>query len=209
MVGFSRLLHVQVGLTGPMVASETRAEAVDADALNWRPAIHGGCGRIATRHIWVPGDFASSWTFLDHAVLEPGASVGYHYHDALEESFVVLGGRGRMTVADESFAVEPGSVTWQGLGQGHGSYHAAAEPRPNRTEHQFSSESQNHRFAVSVNDGTTEPRKRKHGKTESEKEKKKHGKTKTGKTKRRRKEVRICLCSFKICLFFLKQFFVI
>ena len=124
----ARLLHVQVGLTGPMVATATRAEAVDADALNWRPAIHGGCGRIATRHIWGPGDFASTWTFLDHAVLEPGASVGYHYHDALEESFVVLGGRGRMTVADETFAVEPGSVTWQGIGQGHGIYNAAAEP---------------------------------------------------------------------------------
>ena len=48
--------------------------------------------------------------------------MGYHYHDGLEESFAVLDGEGLMTVDDETFAVGPGSMTWQGIGQGHGIY---------------------------------------------------------------------------------------
>ncbi len=124
----ARLLHVKVGLEGVDGDSRSRAEAVDADALTWRPAIHGGVGRIATRHIWGPGDFVSTWTFLDHAILEPKASVGYHYHDALEECFVVLAGNGHMTVADHTFVVGPGSVTWQGIGQGHGIYNPDDRP---------------------------------------------------------------------------------
>ena len=121
-----QLLHVRVDMAEggePVV----RAADVDAGVLKWRDAIHGGRGRIATRHIWGPGDFASSWTFMDHAVLEQGSSVGCHYHDALEESFVVLRGRGHMTVDDETVEVGPGSVTWQGIGQGHGIYNAHEE----------------------------------------------------------------------------------
>ena len=124
----ARVLHIQVGLEGVDGESRSRAEAVDVDALTWRDAIHGGVGRIATRHIWGPGDFISTWTFLDHAVLEPKGSVGYHYHDALEECFVVLAGDGLMTVDDRTFAVGPGSITWQGIGQGHGIYNPREEP---------------------------------------------------------------------------------
>ena len=102
-------------------------ETVEASTLTWRPAIHGGAGRIATRHIWGPGDFQSPWTFLDHAVLAPHSFVGYHYHDALEECFVVRSGVGYMTIDDQTFAVGPGSVTWQGIRQAHGIYNPHAE----------------------------------------------------------------------------------
>ena len=99
----------------------------DEQALTWRDAIHGGCGQVATRHVLSPDDFRSDWTFLDHAILGAGGSVGYHYHDFLEESFVVLRGQGLMTIDDETFGVESGSVTWQGIGQGHGIYNPGPE----------------------------------------------------------------------------------
>jgi len=99
----------------------------DAQELTWRKAIHGGRGRIATRHVLAPRNFYSNWTFLDHAVLRTGGSVGYHYHDFLEESFVVLKGQGLMTIDDDTFEVGPESVTWQGIGQKHGIYNLGPE----------------------------------------------------------------------------------
>ena len=117
-------LDIETGVTqGVPVLKGT----FDEQALKWRDAIHGGCGQIATRHVLSPDDFRSDWTFLDHAILSAGGSVGYHYHDFLEESFVVLKGQGLMTIDDETFAVEPGSVTWQGIGQGHGIYNPGPE----------------------------------------------------------------------------------
>jgi len=121
--GLARLLRVAVALDAS--TPEPRAllvEEIAGGKLEWRPAIHGGAGQIATCHIWGPEDFKSPWVFLDHAVLAPRSSVGYHFHDALEESFVVRRGAGYMTIADQTFAVGPGSVTWQGIGQGHGIY---------------------------------------------------------------------------------------
>lgn len=121
------MLYVRVEMRPGSGTTAVQAAEVDAAVLKWRDAIHGGVGRIATRHIWGPDDFASSWTFMDHAVLEQGSSVGCHYHDALEEVFVILRGRGYMTVDQETVEVGPGSVTWQGIGQGHGIYNPYEE----------------------------------------------------------------------------------
>lgn len=125
----ARLLCLSAELQGgPPTARALLAEPVNQARLKWRPAIHGGGGQIATRHIWGPEDFCSPWAFLDHAVLAPGSSLGYHYHDALEECFVVLGGQGYLTLDNQTFAVETGSVTWQGIGQHHGLYNPTEEP---------------------------------------------------------------------------------
>lgn len=123
----ARYLTATVELAAPAVPCPPAVQAVDAAALKWRDAIHGGTGRLATRHLWRPEDLASAWAFIDHAVLGADASVGYHYHDALEEAFVVLAGRGRMTIADRTFGVGPGSVTFQGIGEGHGIYNPGPE----------------------------------------------------------------------------------
>ena len=123
------VLSVRVALDADSETQDVQPKVgtFDEQALKWRNAIHGGCGQIATRHVLSPDDFCSDWTFLDHAILGAGGSVGYHYHDFLEESFVVLRGQGLMTIADETFAVGPGSVTWQGIGQGHGIYNPGPE----------------------------------------------------------------------------------
>lgn len=105
----------------------TAVVAVDPGQLQWRPAIHGGVGRIATRHIWGPEDLSSTWTFLDHAILGPRSSVGYHHHEGLEESFIILEGTGYVTIEDSCFEVAPGSVTFQGIRQAHGIYNRADE----------------------------------------------------------------------------------
>ena len=105
----------------------TAVVAVDPRQLQWRPAIHGGGGRIATGHIWGPEDLSSTWTFLDHAILAPHSSVGYHHHEGLEESFIILEGNGYVTIEDSCFEVVPGSVTFQGIRQAHGIYNPGDE----------------------------------------------------------------------------------
>ena len=102
----------------------------DEQALKWRDAIHGGCGQIATRHVIPPRNFYSDWTFLDHAILGEKGLLGYHHHEALEESFVVLKGQGLTKIEDEIFEVGPGSVTWQGIEQRH----SLSNPGPEKLE---------------------------------------------------------------------------
>ena len=116
--------------TDAMQGMQPKAGTFDEQALKWRNAIHGGRGQIATRHVLAPRNFYSDWTFLDHAILDVQGSLGYHYHEALEESFVVLKGKGLMKIEDEIFEVGPGSVTWQGIEQRH----SLSNPGPEKLE---------------------------------------------------------------------------
>ncbi|MFA6109461.1 MAG: cupin domain-containing protein [Candidatus Latescibacterota bacterium] len=122
------LLACVAGATEPGPAPGLiRTQPLDRGALPWRPAIHGGIGRIASRHLWGPADCRGAWTFIDHAVLAPGSSLGYHYHDGLEESFVVLAGRGTLVGAGRTLAVGPGTVTWQAIREPHGLFGSGPE----------------------------------------------------------------------------------
>ena len=113
--------------TDAMQGVQPKAGTFDEQELKWRNAIHGGLGQIATRHVLSPNIFYSDWTFLDHAILDVNGSIGYHSHEALDESFVVLKGQGLMTIEDETFEVGPGSVTWQGIEERHGIYNPGPE----------------------------------------------------------------------------------
>ena len=122
------VLSIQVAMTEPDSMDRPLTDVISKDKLIRRPSIHGGGGEIATRHIWTPASFSSNWTFFDHAILSQSSAVGYHYHDALEECFVVTSGCGYMTVDGETFEVGPGSVTFQGIRQGHGIYNPNSKP---------------------------------------------------------------------------------
>lgn len=113
------LVRVRV-LASPQNCTGVLMGRFDPQLLAWRDSIHGGRGQLATRHVLRPAQLASSWTYLDHAVLGPGSSLGYHCHEGLEEAFVVLAGQGDMTVDDQTFQVTPGSVTFQAIGTAHG-----------------------------------------------------------------------------------------
>lgn len=123
----ARLLIIVIDATGASAGGQLAADAFEQDRLSWRDAIHGGDGRIGTRHLWRPEDFVSSWTFVDHAVLSQGSSLGCHYHDHLEEAFVVLSGRGWMTLGEDTVEIGAGAVTLQRANVAHGLYNPFAD----------------------------------------------------------------------------------
>lgn len=58
----------------------------------------GGEGAIYYRTIWDNPDFRTNWLFVNHYVIPPGATIGYHRHDHVEEVYFVFSGKGRMTI---------------------------------------------------------------------------------------------------------------
>lgn len=75
-----------------------------------RVVAHDGRGEIAFSRVrgCISGS-ACNW--LDLSILPPGTSIGLHTHDSDdEEIYVVISGRGRMTLGEESFTVMPGDV---------------------------------------------------------------------------------------------------
>jgi quercetin dioxygenase-like cupin family protein len=59
--------------------------------------------------------------FIDLSVLPPGADIGAHTHaDDNEELYIVVEGRGRMSLDGEEFEVQPGDVILNRPGGSHG-----------------------------------------------------------------------------------------
>ena len=59
--------------------------------------------------------------FIDLSVLAPGADIGWHTHaEDNEELYVVVQGRGLMSLDGEEFEVQPGDVVLNRPGGSHG-----------------------------------------------------------------------------------------
>ncbi|MCC7263404.1 MAG: cupin domain-containing protein [Candidatus Latescibacteria bacterium] len=84
--------------------------------------LHQGKGEVGRRQIWGPQDFRTSLAFLSHILVPPGASVGYHSHQGMEECYVIMKGSARMTVDGETAEVFSGDAIPNRLGGSHGLY---------------------------------------------------------------------------------------
>lgn len=89
---------------------------------------HEGLGMITYRRLWGLEDFSTRFGFVDHCVVPPGTSVGYHRHDTVQECYLIIRGEGVMKVDGEVGRVIPGDCVPNRLGGSHGLINGGSEP---------------------------------------------------------------------------------
>jgi mannose-6-phosphate isomerase-like protein (cupin superfamily) len=80
------------------------------------------------RRLWAEDSFRTPWFFVDHCVLPPDTSIGYHCHDTIEEIYFIKEGTGRMTSNDVTRDVKPGDCIPCTLRDAHGLYNNSNKP---------------------------------------------------------------------------------
>lgn len=95
---------------------------IDKRLLHPVPSFYNGKGEMFIRQIWSTDKFKTNWGFVNHYLLPPGSSIGYHRHDVMEEVYYILSGKGRMTVDDVTFDVKAGDAATVVLHGAHGLY---------------------------------------------------------------------------------------
>ncbi len=71
---------------------------------------HDGQGIVDLYEIWGRSDFKSNVDFMDRVVIPPKSTIGYHKHGNNEEMYIVLNGRGTMTINNEPVTVKNGDM---------------------------------------------------------------------------------------------------
>ena len=95
---------------------------IDKRLLHPVKPFYNGKGEMFYRKIWSTDKFKTKWGFVNHYVLKPGSSIGYHRHDVMEEIYYIFSGNGRMTVDDVTIDVKAGDAASVILHGAHGLY---------------------------------------------------------------------------------------
>jgi mannose-6-phosphate isomerase-like protein (cupin superfamily) len=93
---------------------------MDKNLLQPVKGMNGGKGIVNYRRMLRPEIFRTNWGYVDHLVIPPNSGVGYHRHEAVEEIFYVLAGKGRVTLEGETVEVGPGDAVPCRLSEAHG-----------------------------------------------------------------------------------------
>jgi mannose-6-phosphate isomerase-like protein (cupin superfamily) len=119
------LLRAQVA---PPEALAKRIVHTDPSAFRQSPAVHGGAGSMGFASLLNRGAVTPEFNFLHRGVIPPGAGIGHHFHNTVEEMFVILDGEAQFTVDGRTATVKgPAGVICR-AGHSHAIYNAGSTP---------------------------------------------------------------------------------
>jgi mannose-6-phosphate isomerase-like protein (cupin superfamily) len=93
-----------------------------------RERMRGGTGSVEILHVFRQDELGGAARLFARLRLPPGASIGHHVHDAEEEVFYILSGRGLVTEDGVATGVGPGDAVLTGGGAGHALENRGSEP---------------------------------------------------------------------------------
>ncbi len=129
------LLVVLVALTLTPVRAQSPAGALsqrivhtDPAAYRPSPAVHGGAGTMSFTALLNRGAVTPEFNFLHRGVIPAGAGIGHHFHNVVEEMFVILDGEAQFTIDGRTATVKgPAGVICR-TGHSHAIYNSGTKP---------------------------------------------------------------------------------
>ena len=106
--------------------------SLDRSTLRNVSAMHGGKGTVQYRRALGPAVFASTWSFVDHVVIPPGASIGSHSYRGLAQFYYVMTGDGSVSLStrgqQDSAAIHSGDAVPIQMGEIHSFENTGTQP---------------------------------------------------------------------------------
>jgi len=109
-------------------ASPARIVHTDPPAFRQLSAVHAGAGSMAFAALLNRGAVTPEFNFLHRGVIPAGAGIGHHFHNVVEEMFVILDGEAQFTIDGRTASVKgPAGVICR-AGHSHAIYNAGMTP---------------------------------------------------------------------------------
>jgi mannose-6-phosphate isomerase-like protein (cupin superfamily) len=102
---------------------------VATDATKYRPltAVHAGAGNMAFAGLLNRGAIGPHFNFLHRGEIPAGSGIGHHFHNTVEEMFVILNGEGQFTVNGRTARLQGPAAVVCRVGDSHALVNTGSE----------------------------------------------------------------------------------
>jgi mannose-6-phosphate isomerase-like protein (cupin superfamily) len=100
----------------------------DPAAYRPSPAVHGGAGTMSFTALLNRGAVTPEFNFLHRGVIPAGAGIGHHFHNVVEEMFVILDGEAQFTIDGRTATVKGPAGVLCRTGHSHAIYNPGPAP---------------------------------------------------------------------------------
>src|SRR5688572_13106006 len=126
--GAVTLLWPAQPVTAQGSALDKRIVHTDPATFRMSPAVHGGAGSMGFTALLNRGAVTPEFNFLHRGVIPPGAGIGHHFHNTVEEMFVILDGEAQFTIDGRTSTLKGPSGAPARMGRSHAIYNATDKP---------------------------------------------------------------------------------
>jgi mannose-6-phosphate isomerase-like protein (cupin superfamily) len=118
-------------LASPGMSLEPLAKRIahtDPSKYSREPHVHGGAGEMFFEELFNASAFETNLLFLHRGVLPPKSGIGHHYHNQMEEMFVILDNEAQFTIDGRTSSLTGPAGAPCRMGRSHGIYNPTERP---------------------------------------------------------------------------------
>ena len=105
-----------------------RIAHTDPSAYRLLSAVHGGAGSMSFTALLNRGAVTPAFNFLHRGVIPAGSGIGHHFHNVVEEMFVILDGEAQFTIDGRTASVKGPAGVLCRTGHSHAIYNPGPTP---------------------------------------------------------------------------------
>src|SRR3954467_13257182 len=121
---------VSAPVQGPVATNAVaqRIAHTDPSAYRLLSAVHGGAGSMSFAALLNRGAVTPEFNFLHRGVIPAGAGIGHHFHNVVEEMFLILDGEAQFTIDGRTASVKGPAGVLCRAGHSHAIYNPGPTP---------------------------------------------------------------------------------
>jgi mannose-6-phosphate isomerase-like protein (cupin superfamily) len=107
--------------------AKSRVVRNDPSKLREQPKIHDGAGTMAFTQLFGTRDLNTNLTYLHAGVINANSSIGEHFHNSMEEMYVLLEGEAEFTINGRTSLIKAPALVPCRLHDAHGMYNTSGK----------------------------------------------------------------------------------
>jgi len=127
LVGLVFLVTMPPGLVAAQETLADRIAPTDPSSYRLAESVHAGAGPMSLTSLLGRGAVGPHFHFMHRGEIPPGGGIGHHFHNTVEEMFLILDGEAQFTINGRTAVLRGPAGALNRLGNSHAIYNSSSE----------------------------------------------------------------------------------